>query len=68
MRNSFAAGFPLFWAALYRALGDRMAGYVLVCLALPIAPLLAAFVVWGKRLRARSRFAGGSHPHAHIGG
>lgn len=68
MLNSFAAGFPLFWDALYHALGDQMAGYVLVCLALPIAPLLAAFVIWGKRLRARSRFAGGSHPHAHIGG
>lgn len=57
-RSVFAAGFPLFSGALYDSLGIAKAGTVLACLCVPMAPVMGAFMIWGHRLRARSRFAG----------
>ncbi|KAI5820657.1 major facilitator superfamily domain-containing protein [Pyronema omphalodes] len=59
VRSCFAAGFPLFSGVLYQKLGNQWAGSVLGFLCLVMAPTMAAFMVWGKKIRANSRFAGG---------
>ncbi|KAA8909982.1 major facilitator superfamily domain-containing protein [Sphaerosporella brunnea] len=59
VRSSFAAAFPLFSNALYSRLGYQWAGSLLAFFALPMAPVMAAFMVWGGAIRGRSRFAGG---------
>ncbi|KAF8246552.1 MFS general substrate transporter [Wilcoxina mikolae CBS 423.85] len=59
VRSSFAAGFPLFSNVLYEKLGYQWAGSLLGFLTVVMAPVMVAFMVWGKRIRGRSRFAGG---------
>jgi len=59
VRSSFAAGFPLFSNVLYEQLGYQWAGSLLAFLTVAMAPVMVGFMVWGKRIRGRSRFAGG---------
>lgn len=59
VRSSFAAGFPLFSGVLYARLGYQWAGSILAFLTVVMAPVMAAFFFWGKRIRKGSRFAGG---------
>jgi hypothetical protein len=57
-RACFAAGFPLFSAALYTNLGVGWAGSLLGFLTVAISPCMVAFFFYGARLRRWSRFAG----------
>lgn len=55
-RSSFAGAFPLFGVQMYRKLGFHWATTLLAFLCLVMAPFPYVFFVYGKRLRARSRF------------
>lgn len=57
VRSSFAAGFPLFSAALYDRLGYQWASTLLAFLTVLMAPFPVLFFVYGKRIRGNSRFA-----------
>ncbi|CUS10762.1 unnamed protein product [Tuber aestivum] len=57
VRSSFAAGFPLFSTEMYRRLGYQWASSLLGFLSLGMGPVMICFFVWGKDIRARSRFA-----------
>jgi MFS family permease len=59
VRSVFAAAFPLFSTVMYQRLGYQWAGSVIAFLTLPFAPIMVAFMVWGVKIRSRSRFAGG---------
>ncbi|KAG0639689.1 major facilitator superfamily domain-containing protein, partial [Tuber brumale] len=56
-RSAFAAGFPLFSTEMYKRLGYQWASSLLGFLSLAMAPTMFCFFVWGKEIRARSRFA-----------
>ncbi|KEF54431.1 uncharacterized protein A1O9_09598 [Exophiala aquamarina CBS 119918] len=56
-RSSFAGAFPLFGVQMYRKLGFHWATTLLAFLCLAMAPFPYVFFVYGKRLRARSRFS-----------
>jgi len=56
-RSSFAGAFPLFGRQMYNTLGFHWATTLLGCLTLVMAPFPYLFYVYGKRLRAKSRFS-----------
>lgn len=56
-RSSFAGAFPLFGVQMYRKLNFHWATTLLAFLCLVMAPFPYLFFVYGKRLRARSRFS-----------
>ncbi|RMD41239.1 hypothetical protein DV735_g3914, partial [Chaetothyriales sp. CBS 134920] len=55
-RASFAAAFPLFGRQMYMALNFHWATSLLAFLTLAMAPFPCLFFIYGKRLRARSKF------------
>lgn len=55
-RSSFAGAFPLFGRQMYNKLGFHWASTLLACLTLLLAPCPYLFYIYGKRLRAKSRF------------
>lgn len=57
VRNLAGAGFPLFGAQMYEALGKDWAGTVLAAAALLLAPIPFVLERYGVKLRARSRYA-----------
>ncbi|KAK3381349.1 major facilitator superfamily domain-containing protein [Podospora didyma] len=57
VRCSFAAAFPLFGIQMYEKLGYQWATGLLAFITLALLPFPYIFFVYGKRLRARSRFA-----------
>ncbi|KAK3349399.1 major facilitator superfamily domain-containing protein [Lasiosphaeria hispida] len=57
VRCSFAAAFPLFGIQMYEGLGYQWATGLLAFLTLVMMPFPYIFFVYGKRIRARSRFA-----------
>ncbi|ETW85534.1 major facilitator superfamily [Heterobasidion irregulare TC 32-1] len=57
LRSVLAAAFPLFSPVMFRALGDQWASSVFAFLALAIMPVPILFWKYGRRVRARSRFA-----------
>ncbi|KAK3316140.1 major facilitator superfamily domain-containing protein [Apodospora peruviana] len=57
VRCSFAAIFPLFGIQMYERLGYQWATALLGFLTLAMLPFPYIFFVFGKRIRARSRFA-----------
>ncbi|KAK0707529.1 major facilitator superfamily domain-containing protein [Lasiosphaeris hirsuta] len=57
VRCSFAAAFPLFGIQMYERLGYQWATALLAFLTLSMMPFPYIFFVYGKRIRARSRFA-----------
>lgn len=56
-RSSFAGAFPLFGVQMYRKLGFHWATTLLAFLTLMMAPFPYIFFIYGKRLRAKSRFS-----------
>ncbi|CAG7561215.1 unnamed protein product [Fusarium equiseti] len=56
-RCSFAAAFPLFGIQMYNTLGFQWASSLLAFLTVAMAPFPWLFFKYGKRLRAKSRFA-----------
>ncbi|KAK5046398.1 hypothetical protein LTR84_008200 [Exophiala bonariae] len=56
-RSSFAGAFPLFGVQMYRKLDFHWATTLLAFLCLVMAPFPYIFFIYGKRLRARSRFS-----------
>lgn len=56
-RSSFAGAFPLFGVQMYRKLNSHWATTLLACLCVVMAPFPYLFFIYGKRLRARSRFS-----------
>ncbi|KAL0469944.1 major facilitator superfamily domain-containing protein [Neurospora intermedia] len=57
VRCSFAAAFPLFGIQMYEKLGYQWATALLAFLTLGMMPFPYLFFVFGKRIRARSKFA-----------
>lgn len=55
-RSSFAGAFPLFGRQMYNTLNIHWATTLLACLTLVMAPFPYIFYVYGKKLRAKSRF------------
>ncbi|KAA8635154.1 hypothetical protein SMACR_06112 [Sordaria macrospora] len=57
VRCSFAAAFPLFGIQMYERLGFQWATALIAFITLGMMPFPYIFFVFGKRIRARSRFA-----------
>ncbi|KAK4185555.1 major facilitator superfamily domain-containing protein [Podospora australis] len=57
VRCSFAAAFPLFGYQMYEALGFQWATGLLAFITLALLPFPYIFFRFGKRIRARSRYA-----------
>lgn len=55
-RSSFAGAFPLFGRQMYSTLGYHWATTLLALLTLIMAPFPVLFYIYGKRLRAKSKF------------
>ncbi len=55
-RSSFGAAFPLFGVQMYEKLNYHWATTLLALLTLVMAPFPYVFFVYGKRLRAKSRY------------
>ena len=49
--------FPLFATYMFDGMGIQWAATLLGCVALLLVPLPIAFLLYGKRIRARSHFA-----------
>ncbi|WVR09419.1 hypothetical protein IAU60_006486 [Kwoniella sp. DSM 27419] len=57
VRSLFGAAFPLFASQMYAKLGTQWASSLLGFLALLLAPIPLVLMIYGKKLRARSRFS-----------
>ncbi|KAK8854610.1 hypothetical protein IAR55_003349 [Kwoniella newhampshirensis] len=57
VRSLFGAAFPLFATQMYEKLGTQWASSVLGFIALLMAPIPMVLMMYGSRLRARSRFS-----------
>ncbi|KAL2264794.1 hypothetical protein VTJ83DRAFT_7304 [Remersonia thermophila] len=57
MRCTFAAAFPLFGIQMYEALGFQWATALMAFVTLAMMPFPYLFFRYGKRIRAKSRFA-----------
>ncbi|KAL1311420.1 hypothetical protein AAFC00_001582 [Neodothiora populina] len=57
-RSMFAAGFPLFGAAMYHNLGDQWATFILAIITLVMGPFPYFFFRYGKAIRNKSRYGG----------
>jgi MFS transporter, DHA1 family, multidrug resistance protein len=56
LRSFVAAGFPLFSRQMFNNLKIQWAGTLLGCLATAMVPIPVCFYLFGKKLRARSKF------------
>lgn len=57
LRSFVAAGFPLFSRQMFNNLKIQWAGTLLGCLATAMVPIPVCFYLFGKKLRARSKFS-----------
>ncbi|KAI9761602.1 MAG: Citrinin biosynthesis cluster MFS transporter mrr1 [Candelina submexicana] len=57
LRSFAGAGFPLFATAMYRTLGVAWATSLLAFLSLAMFPIPVLFFIYGKKIRAMSRFS-----------
>ncbi|KAI9702586.1 MAG: Citrinin biosynthesis cluster MFS transporter mrr1 [Candelina mexicana] len=57
LRSFAGAGFPLFATAMYRKLGVAWATSLLAFLSLAMFPIPVLFFIYGKKIRAMSRFS-----------
>ncbi|KAB8339267.1 hypothetical protein FH972_022200 [Carpinus fangiana] len=57
MRSLFGCIFPLFATYMFDGMGIEWAATLLGCVALLLVPLPVIFLLYGKRIRARSKFA-----------
>jgi DHA1 family multidrug resistance protein-like MFS transporter len=57
MRSIFGGIFPLFATYMFNGMGIQWAATLLGCVALVLVPMPVVFYVFGKRIRAKSKFA-----------
>ncbi|KAH4821012.1 hypothetical protein HBH61_019600 [Parastagonospora nodorum] len=57
MRSIFGGIFPLFATYMFNGMGIQWASTLLGCVALVLVPMPVVFYVFGKRIRAKSKFA-----------
>lgn len=57
LRSGFGAVFPLFATYMFNGMGIQWASTLLGCVALLLVPLPIVFILYGKKIRGRSRFA-----------
>lgn len=57
LRSIVGAIFPLFATYMFEGLGIQWASTLLGCVAVLLIPLPICFVLFGKRIRSRSKFA-----------
>lgn len=57
LRSGFGAVFPLFATYMFNGMGIQWASTLLGCVALVLVPLPIAFLLYGKKIRAKSHFA-----------
>ena len=57
LRSFVAAGFPLFSRQMFNNLGIQWAGTLLGCLAAVMVPIPVCFYLFGKKLRAKSKYS-----------
>jgi DHA1 family multidrug resistance protein-like MFS transporter len=57
MRSIFGGIFPLFATYMFNGMGIQWAATLLGCVALILVPMPVVFYVFGKRIRAKSKFA-----------
>jgi len=57
MRSIFGGVFPLFATFMFEGMGIQYASTLLGCVAAVLVPMPVVFYVWGKKIRARSKFA-----------
>ncbi|KAF2164538.1 hypothetical protein M409DRAFT_37044 [Zasmidium cellare ATCC 36951] len=61
LRSLVGAGFPLFTRQMFDNLGIQWAGTLLGCLSAIMVPIPLAFIIFGPRLRKRSKFGEPDH-------
>lgn len=57
LRSVFGAIFPLFATYMFEGMGIQWASTLLGCVAVALVPLPICFVLFGKRIRGKSKFA-----------
>jgi DHA1 family multidrug resistance protein-like MFS transporter len=57
MRSIFGGVFPLFATYMFEGMGIQWASTLLGCVALVLVPMPVVFYLYGKKLRAKSKFA-----------
>ena len=57
MRSFFAAGFPLFARQMFNNMTIKWAGTLIGGIALILVPVPVAFLMYGQKLREKSKFA-----------
>lgn len=57
LRSITAAGFPLFARQMFNGMGIEWASTLLGCFAFCLVPIPVLFYFYGKKLRAKSKFA-----------
>ncbi|KAF2832735.1 MFS general substrate transporter [Ophiobolus disseminans] len=57
MRSIFGGVFPLFATFMFEGMGVQWAATLLGCVALVLVPMPVVFYLFGKRIRAKSKFA-----------
>lgn len=57
MRSIFGGIFPLFATQMFNGMGIQWASTLIGCVAVVLAPMPVFFYLYGKRLRAKSKFA-----------
>jgi DHA1 family multidrug resistance protein-like MFS transporter len=57
MRSIFGGIFPLFATYMFNGMGIQWAATLLGCVALVLVPMPVVFYIFGKRIRAKSKFA-----------
>jgi DHA1 family multidrug resistance protein-like MFS transporter len=57
MRSIFGGVFPLFATYMFKGMGIQWASTLLGCVALVLVPMPVVFYVFGKKIRAKSKFA-----------
>jgi DHA1 family multidrug resistance protein-like MFS transporter len=57
MRSIFGGIFPLFATYMFKGMGIQWAATLLGCVALVLVPMPVVFYVYGKKIRAKSKFA-----------
>jgi DHA1 family multidrug resistance protein-like MFS transporter len=57
MRSIFGGVFPLFATYMFEGMGIQWAGTLVGCVAVVMAPMPVFFYLYGKRIRAKSKFA-----------
>lgn len=57
MRSIFGGIFPLFATQMFEGMGIQWAATLIGCVAVVLAPMPVFFYVYGKKIRAKSKFA-----------